>query len=176
MTRHFCRKKFKGIDKDANENSCVRLCKLKTFAVLGQTRPPLTLVGVTVECNYDSHVLGGLIIPPLLHCLSSSLSLTLKTSLFPSLFVSCPHSSPSHAPCWPLTPVPLSPHWLALHQLHSWSGCPFRPVSRPWWIACRGNLDRIESILVFHTSSPPLVLSQSDSLSSHLSKSRVPNA
>lgn len=65
----------------------------------------LASVGVTEECPYDNHVLGGRTIPPLLHCVFSSLSFTLKTAFFPSLLVSCP---PLHPLMPPVDPSPRS--------------------------------------------------------------------
>ncbi len=80
-------------------------------------RPPLTLVGVTVECHYDSRVLGGPNVPPLLHCLSSSLSFTLKTSF-------SPHCSCPVPPLHPLMPpVEPSPRSLCLHTNCFFSSC-----------------------------------------------------
>lgn len=116
ITPHFCRKYSRNAEDDtrANGNYWVRLCKLKKMCcVRSDPRPRLTPVGVTAECHRDSRVLGGPIILPLLHCLSSSLSFILKNYFFPSLSTSCP-PSPSQAPRRPLTrTLCLSAKWAA---------------------------------------------------------------
>lgn len=118
--------------------------KKKKCCVRSDPRPRLTLVGVTAECHRDSRVLGGPIIPPLLYCLSSSLSFILKNYFFLSLSTSCP-PSPSQAPCRPLTrTLCVSAKWTAFLAVVDHWDCPGLPLWSDGW-ACLSAQDRVYS-------------------------------